>query len=42
MAEKNGTSKEQTIYELHQIRLRANTNDDDAIRPDDEGRRIIL
>ena len=41
-AEKNGTSKEQAIYELHQIRRRANTNDDEAIRPGDEGRRIIL
>lgn len=41
-AEKNDTSKEQTIYELRQIRPQANTNDDEAIRPGNEGRRIIL
>ena len=40
--EKNGASKEQAIYELHQIRRRANTNDNEAIRLSDEGRRIIL
>ena len=41
-ARKNDSSKEQAIYELRQIRRRANTNDNEAIRPDDEGRRIVL
>lgn len=41
-AEKNGASKEQAIYELRQIRRRANTNNDGSTRSGDEGRRIIL